>query len=540
MNTQEHYNINDKWLSTAEFAEDCNKFFSNVAADVLPIWSEAVHSNTAITATTVPINEVTNRLKLINTTKACHTCDFPSWISRRTADDLAVPVTNIINCMLKDATFPTLWKSYTLRPLAKHKNPTAYGDYRPIALGYHLGKVAESFIIDQLKHHITISDNQFAYREGSSTTHALVRLLHDWTGQLEKPAVSHINSLFVDMSKAFDRLNPTTLLKKLLHMGVDNNVASLIMSYLTNRLHQVTVRDTTSSVLSISVGIPQGSKLGPLLWLLYIDDMKPDHCMIKYADDCSLYMPVLRNRNSSQLQQSQPQQSQLQQAADSIQSWCSANDMMINAKKSMVMQIKSINSQSSIVPANIVLNNAVLENVSDTKVLGVIFDNNLNFKLHVQHILKKSQSKLHILKVLSSHGVDSESRLKFYKACILPGLLYAIEAWYNFLTEADKSKLESFRNLALKYIFSSYDCYEERLEAGKLLSIKKFYSQRQTRLFYNIILNETGPLHQLLESYRNNNRRSARGHTSSEFSFIAKTKLFKQSFFIHNFLLLNN
>jgi hypothetical protein len=177
-----------------------------------------------------------------------------------------------------------------LKPLPKVTNATSYNDYRPIALGYHLSKIAESFIIDSLKPYISISDNQYAYREASSTTHALIKLIHDWTCELDKDSRAQINALFIDMSKAFDRMNPTTLLK-LRKTGIDEQLISLLYSYLTNRTHQVAVRDHISTPLNVSVGVPQGSKLGPILWLLYIDDLSSAQCnMIKYADDCSAYI----------------------------------------------------------------------------------------------------------------------------------------------------------------------------------------------------------------------------------------------------------
>jgi hypothetical protein len=284
----------------------------------------------------------------------------------------------------------------------------------------------------------------FAYRKNSSTTHALVKLLHDWTSQLDNPTVNHIDVMFLDMSKAFDRLNPAVLSCKLLDLGVSKELTTLVTSYLRDRTQQVAVGHVLSEEASVSVGIPQGSRLGPLLWLIYIDDLSPSCGIVKYADDCTIYTPQYRRTVSSK---------QLQDAADEVDTWCTNNNMLLNVNKSMTMMVKPANNRLKPTYSDVRLNDSVLKNVTDARVLGVILDESLTFKHHVQHVLSKANTKLHVLKILSSHGVDSRNKLKFYKACILPSLLYAIEAWYGFTTEADRKRLDSFQNLGLKLVY---------------------------------------------------------------------------------------
>jgi hypothetical protein len=248
---------------------------------------------------------------------------------------------------------------------------------------------------------------------------------------------------------------------------------------------------------------------------------------VKYADDCTIYTPQYCRTVSSK---------QLQDAADEVDTWCTNNNMLLNVNKSMTMMVKPANNRLKPAYSDVRLNDSVLKNVTDARVLGVILDESLTFKHHVQHVLSKANTKLHVLKILSSHGVDSRNKLKFYKACILPSLLYAIEAWYGFTTEADRKRLDSFQNLALKLVYCDTQSYLDRLAAAGLECFSTAYEKRRSTLFYSILIAEDGPLFNIIDSFKNENRRSQRGHGGSAFSFSAKTKLFTKSFFISNFL----
>jgi hypothetical protein len=212
--------------------------------------------------------------------------------------------------------------------------------------------------------------------------------------------------------------------------------------------------------------------------------------------------------------------------------------MLVNVSKSIVKRVNPSNIRN-IVNEDCILNGVSLKEVNHTKVLGVVLDDHLNFKLHVNSVVSKVNSKIHLLKVLASHGVNSQKRLYFYKACILPTILYAIEAWYGFISEDDKQRLERLQNLALKMILNvdfDFNGYNSRLLAADLCSIKKFYSIRSSKFLTNVSMTESGPLFKTLNHYTNQNRRSSRQHKSSQYNFKAKTQLFRKSFFISRFL----
>jgi hypothetical protein len=180
--------------------------------------------------------------------------------------------------------------------------------------------------------------------------------------------------------------------------------------------------------------------------------------------------------------------------------------------------------------------NTTLAIVDQFRILGVVVDETLSFKQHVTYILSKVNSRIFILKKLYSNHVSEHSRLRFYKACILPVLLYGIEAWYGFLNQTDCERLERAQNTALKLILGPDFSSAERLQMANCSSIADTYHQMRQRLFNNILTEEKTSLHNTVQQYKNNNRRSRTSHKSSTFSYKIRTELFKRSFFIQSFL----
>lgn len=466
---------------------------------------------------------VKKQLKQVNSNKSTNSNDYPSWLSKDAAEDLCIPVAHIINCMLQTEQYPNRWKNYELRPIPKSSSTASYSDFRPIALSYHVAKIAESAIISKIKPHVSISNNQFAYQPKLNTTKALINMLHDWTSDLDNKTVSHVEALFIDMSKAFDRLNPGVLLRKLLNTDLSHNMITLINSYLTERKLTVRVGNTTSGTCQTSVGTPQGSRLGPLLWIFYINDMTPSARIIKYADDCTIYTPVLKNSCSNLLT-----------SATYIEKWCKENSMLLNAKKSVVMPLRPRNLQEQVQPIR--LEDTLLQIVNNFKILGVIVDERLTFEQHISYVLGKVNSRIYILRKLYCHHVDESARIRFYRACILPVLLYGVEAWYGFLSKNNCERLERAQNLALKLVCGPHLSSSERLTRAGCLSINDLYHQRRQQLFSSISGENNTSLNDILRMHDNKNRRSDARHRGSDFSFKIRTELYKKSFFMQSFL----
>jgi hypothetical protein len=183
---------------------------------------------------------------------------------------------------------------------------------------------------------------------------------------------------------------------------------------------------------------------------------------------------------------------------------------------------------------SISINDIRLDAVQELKLLGVTVDYRLTFKTRVHNITSKANSRIYSLKRLRSNGANNKSLLHFYKSCILPVLVYAIEAWYCFITKDLKDNLERTQNYALKLIFTDKESYDQRLEAANLTSISDVFTNRCQATFAKILVNDNNPLNALVKSFINTKRRSAR-HNHSMFTFSYNTELFKKSFFIRSF-----
>lgn len=194
--------------------------------------------------------------------------------------------------MLTDCEYPDLWKRAQITPAPKVRQPNMLKDFRPISLLFHLGKVAEQVIVNKLRNPLAdvIASNQYAYRPKLGTTDAILQLIDDCTADLDSIESKYVQLGCLDFSKAFDKLQPNIVLRKMRKSGINENIITIVDSFLSNRKQCVKVEDVFSMYDDVLVGAPQGTKLGPLLWLFYVNDLEVnDFNVVKYADDTTFY-----------------------------------------------------------------------------------------------------------------------------------------------------------------------------------------------------------------------------------------------------------
>ena len=312
---------------------------------------------------------------------------------------------------------------------------------RPISLLPLPGKILEIIISKRLKHFLRANNilctRQHGFRKKRSTLSAIVEFLHDVYGNLNENKDTYI--VYLDLKKAFDTVSHDILLNKLNQSGVDQNTIKWFCSYLTNRKQKVIVQNKCSEELTISFGVPQGSVLGPTLFTLYINDLVThvDSRINLYADDTVIY------GTESDLVQSD---------LNKIHSWCNADLLTINCKKSQWMKTDIICKQHDGVSFK--LGNIELEYVSAYKYWGMTMDSSLNFQSYRESIINRVNLKINYFKKIRLY-LTQEAALMVYKCTILPILEY-VDFVYDFGIKYVNKKLQTIQNTGLYIVYNQY------------------------------------------------------------------------------------
>lgn len=320
---------------------------------------------------------------------------------------------SIVNESISGSTMPLELKISTVTPINKIANPQQPEDLRPINNLPVIEKIIESAIYKQLIQHIKENDilnnGQFGFRENHSTESAILSVMHDWIEGLEdKKNNNKIIAVFLDMKRAFETVDRQLMLEKLRKYGLIEKAVDWFKSYLTNRAQRVKVNSEFSSPIDVNYGLPQGSKLSNLLFILFINDMILNTQGVElnlYADDALLYIISDDIGEATNI---------MNVALDSISDWLRFNRMAINAKKCNALVL---NHDPEMI--NITIDDEIIQIVEHVKYLGVILDNQLNFIEHVDMVKRKINKRVGLLSRLSNK-MTFESKKIFLKSLILP------------------------------------------------------------------------------------------------------------------------
>ena len=357
---------------------------------------------------------------------------------------LSHQLTYMFNCSLNSALFPDKWKVAKVISLFKGGDRENVGNYRPVSLlplpGKLLERIVHKRITEFWETNNFLTSDQGGFRKGHSTVATIADLTDELFMQINKGNTTL--ATFFDLRKAFDTVNMGILKKKLEKSGIRNTVLRWCSNYLTNRFQCTYANGVTSDMLPVTCGVPQGSVLGPLFFLVFVNDVQGalDECGIKlYADDTVLYQSGINCEEAVV---------NLQGSVNKFANWCEVNSLTINISKTKTMAFGSRQKVKRAKGGTIKLGGEVLKQVPSYKYLGLILDSTLNYNLHVNQVIRTVLHKLMLLSKMKKYLRD-DTALSIYKAMVLPYFDYA-DVIFDRALYKDIDKLQRLQNRCLK------------------------------------------------------------------------------------------
>ena len=412
---------------------------------------------------------------------------IPVKVIRNLASILSEPICAIINSSIHQGIVPEAWKMSRITPLPKCFPPsTVENDIRPIAITNQLAKIAEKFVSKFFNEHfeLHLDSNQFGCTSSRSTTHALIKILHQ-ISQASDNSKNFIRILFVDFSKAFDKIDHNILFQKFVDFDFPPHIAAWSLSFLHDRKQYVKIGNSHSETLISNAGTPQGTISGPNDFKLLINDLVFDLNYAKYVDDTTVVSIS-----------TDPYNLDLQHSANKLIEWTNNNHMIVNETKTKEMLIHfGTKSSQNTVPC-ISINGKEIERIESFKLLGVVISSDLSWQPHVDFILKKAAKRIYCIHYLVRAGIRDKDIIIIYCSIIRSILEYACPVWHPGLTKKQSSDIERVQKRCLKLIYPHLS-YAESLQTSEL---EKLQIRREalTKNMFNEIKNETHVLHSLL------------------------------------------
>lgn len=427
--------------------------------------------------------EVKIALKMLDASKGPGPDHLPPIFLKRTSDSIFRPLYMLFNRFIAEGTFPDIWKRANIVPVHKGGSRNNVQNYRPISILCTLSKLFEGLVhgvLYPVVNKILIPEQHGFVKRKSTVTNLMI-----FTGHLFENMDKRIqtDAVYTDFQKAFDRVDHAILLSKLAFNGIRGNLLRWFSSYINNRSQRVVINGYHSASITATSGVPQGSILGPLLFILYINDIKKcfgNSNFLLYADDLKVFMPV-RTINDCVL---------LQDDLDRLTEYCQINKLKLSIPKCNFI---TFTKNKRIIYFPYRLCNEQLLKISTQKDLGVFLDSELHLDMHIEKIINKAFRMYGFVIRATSEFNKISTFMYLYNSLIRPQLEYACAIWDPYY-EKYNVKIENVQKKFLKCM--NYRCkgnslsYKELLNKYKLLTLKDRRILLQTMLLHGLCHNK--------------------------------------------------
>lgn len=367
--------------------------------------------------------------------------NIPAFFVKDCISCLELPLCHLFSLILKQGVFPKQWKVSKICPVFKSGNKSCILNYRPIGIIPNFAKIFESIVSHNVSSHVArqLCDSQHGFIKGRSTATNLCNFTQFVSGALDQRM--QVDVIYTDFTKAFDRVHHGTIINKLKYFGLCDNLIILFSSLLTERFQYVEYRGFKSMLYSASSGVTQGSNLGPLMFLLFVNDVvvSLDSKTYLYADDLKI-VRVIHNEHDCQT---------LQSDINSLTNWCVANKLSLNTKKCQVM---TFSRKRERITYEYAVNDVTLTRSYQIKDLGVIFDPELSFIPHYDYISNRSIKMLGFIIRNTRNFTNIDCLKTLYFAFVRSCLEYCTVVWsphYNVHIQA----IERIQRKFCKYMY---------------------------------------------------------------------------------------
>ena len=408
----------------------------------------------------IVINEeiILKKLDNLNVNKSAGPDQIHPRVLYEVRKEIAFPLKLIFEQTIMDKKLPTDWRSGNISAIYKKGSKLEAGNYRPISLTCICCKLLESIIRDHIVQFFfsnnLFSKKQYGFIKGRSTVQQLLKVLDDWTEKLDNGG--RIDVLYTDLEKAFDKVPHRRLLRKLKRYNLHPDLIDWIKAFLSDRKQRVHLNGVYSSWATVLSGIPQGSILGPLLFIIYINDLpdslNADSNIFLYADDAKLYRYISTSQDISSLQDD----------INKLTYWTNEWLIKLNINKCKVVSYGRNVDHSY----HYYINDVQLEQLDSISDLGVHFDSQLKFDIHIDEKINKAYSFLGIIKRNFTY-LSTDAFITLYKSLVRPHLEYAVQVWSPYSVAYIK-KIEKVQMRATKQSSIKHLSYVERLKYLRL------------------------------------------------------------------------